>query len=122
MKTVLEIDSGECYAPLVLKPLTAFLLSLALGQFVLPMYYLYETYYITNIEQLANLQTTQTSLVAVRAATDMVLAVTLGFFLRRRRSGIKGTDSILNRMLIYSLVTGLIPTAWAALGIYAVQR
>ena len=86
------------------------------------MVYLAQTYHLTSTLQLAGLQSIGTAFLSVEAAIDMVLATVLAALLYKRRSGIKRTDSILNRMLVYSVGTGLIPTIWAMFGVYTIRK
>ena len=86
------------------------------------MVYLAQTYHITSTLQLAGLESIGTAFLAVEASIDTILAAALAVLLYKRRSGIPRTDSILNRMLVYSVGTGLIPTIWAMFGVYAIRR
>lgn len=53
------------------------------------------------------------------ASTDLVLASSLVFLLRRRRSGFKTTDSIVQRLIAYTISTSLVTFLVASLGLMA---
>ncbi|KAG1724017.1 hypothetical protein EDB19DRAFT_323913 [Suillus lakei] len=53
------------------------------------------------------------------AVVDGVIAFTLCFYLRKRRTGMKRTDSIINRLQLYSINTGAITSLIAALAVVA---
>ena len=86
------------------------------------MVYLAQAYHITSIWKLADLESIVTAFLTVEASIDTILAAALAVLLYKRRSGIQRTDTILNRMLVYSVGTGLIPTIWAMFGVYAIRR
>ncbi|KAI5118909.1 hypothetical protein M0805_004685 [Coniferiporia weirii] len=48
---------------------------------------------------------------AIIAATDVSLAFTMAFLLHSQRSGIRQTDSLINRLIMYSVGTGLVTGA-----------
>ncbi|KAH7923298.1 hypothetical protein BV22DRAFT_1093126 [Leucogyrophana mollusca] len=49
------------------------------------------------------------------AVVDTLIASTLCFYLHRRRTGMRRTDSIINRLLLYSINTGAITSFFAIL-------
>ncbi|KAH7913091.1 hypothetical protein BJ138DRAFT_1224351 [Hygrophoropsis aurantiaca] len=51
----------------------------------------------------------------ISALVDIAIAVTLCYYLHRRRTGMRRTDSIINRLLLYSVNTGAVTSFFAAL-------
>ncbi|KAF9511607.1 hypothetical protein BS47DRAFT_1346626 [Hydnum rufescens UP504] len=48
------------------------------------------------------------SCLAIQATADIVIATCMSLLLRRRRTGFQKTDSVINRMALYTVSTGLI--------------
>ncbi|KAF9514782.1 hypothetical protein BS47DRAFT_842223 [Hydnum rufescens UP504] len=48
------------------------------------------------------------SWLAIQAATDIVIAIWMCLLLRRRRTGFQKTDSVINRMVLYTISPGLV--------------
>ncbi|KAF9514786.1 hypothetical protein BS47DRAFT_1342763 [Hydnum rufescens UP504] len=48
------------------------------------------------------------SWLAIQATADIVIATRMYLLLRRRRTGVQKTDSVINRMVLYTISTGLV--------------
>jgi len=53
------------------------------------------------------------SWLAIQATADIVIAACMSLLLRRRRTGFQKTDSVINRMALYTISTGLITSILA---------
>ncbi|KAF9505111.1 hypothetical protein BS47DRAFT_574981 [Hydnum rufescens UP504] len=53
------------------------------------------------------------SWLAIQATVDIVIATCMSLLLRRRRTGFQKTDSVINRMALYTISTGLITSILA---------
>ncbi|KAG2122929.1 hypothetical protein DEU56DRAFT_831120 [Suillus clintonianus] len=53
---------------------------------------------------------------------DSAIAFTLCLYLRRRRTGMKMTDSVINRLLLYTVNTGAITSLFAILVLIMVSE
>ncbi|KAI5118911.1 hypothetical protein M0805_004687 [Coniferiporia weirii] len=90
--------------------LTTVLALLVTGQFAATLVYFAE---IVNLHETTDLMD-RTTMITVRilnafiAASDTSLASTMAFLLHSQRSGIKQTDSLINRLIMYSFGTGLV--------------
>lgn len=71
----------------------------------------YETFKVMTIEEIVS---------ALVVFTDIFLASSLVFLLRRRRSGVKRTDSIVRRIIVYIISTSLVTSLVACLGLMTV--
>ncbi|SJL07955.1 uncharacterized protein ARMOST_11313 [Armillaria ostoyae] len=58
--------------------------------------------YISNLRTLASLS------LGAGALTDIIIALSLSLFLRRLRTGYKSSDSVVNRLTIYAINTGVL--------------
>ncbi|KAF5365649.1 hypothetical protein D9758_003160 [Tetrapyrgos nigripes] len=50
---------------------------------------------------------------ACAAVADLLIAASLSFYLHRSRTGIRTTDSIINKLLLYAINTGLLTSIFA---------
>lgn len=101
------------------KLLVACLMVLSTGKFAADIVYFAQLYHITSNLQITQYLTTAKALLAVIMFADTILAVTLVVLLRRRKSGFNRTDSLFNRIMGYTIGTGLISGAWAFVGFLA---
>ena len=88
--------------------LAAVLLVLISGKLAPIVVYFAQLYHITSALQLRDHMATATAMSAVFAFVDTTLACTLVILLRRRRSGFDRTDSMVNRIMRYTIGTGLV--------------
>lgn len=88
--------------------LAAVLLILISGKLAPIVVYFAQLYHITSALQLRDYMATATAMSAVFAFVDTTLACTLVVLLRRRRSGFDRTDSMINRIMRYTIGTGLV--------------
>ncbi|KAK0457412.1 uncharacterized protein EV420DRAFT_1688333 [Desarmillaria tabescens] len=58
--------------------------------------------YISNLRTLASLS------LGAGALTDIIIALSLSLFLRRLRTGYKSSDSVVNRLTVYAINTGVL--------------
>ena len=99
------------------KLLTGFLVLLVCGQAVAPAIFSNQIYHITSALQLQNYYTTELAMISVVTVTDTILAVALAGLLYKRRTGFAKSDTILRRLAIYSIGTGLITGLWCTIGL-----
>ncbi|EJD00231.1 uncharacterized protein FOMMEDRAFT_148494 [Fomitiporia mediterranea MF3/22] len=71
----------------------------------------------TNFGQLATLQGLIIALNTLITLVDTVIALTLVVLLRRQRSRCKATESVVKRLIMYSISTGLITGLWSLIGL-----
>ena len=59
---------------------------------------------------------------SVSIFTDLFLAISLAYLLRRQRSAIKKTDSVIQKLIVYTFGTGLVTAACALVTLVAILR
>ncbi|EJC99900.1 uncharacterized protein FOMMEDRAFT_136449 [Fomitiporia mediterranea MF3/22] len=79
-----------------------------------------KSYGFSSFEQLASIQNIITALNSLITVVDSVIAITLVILLQRRRSAYKSTDSVVKRLIMYSISTGLITGIWSIIGLVGV--
>ncbi|TFY62472.1 hypothetical protein EVJ58_g3850 [Rhodofomes roseus] len=84
--------------------ITSLILLLTFGQLV----YTVQAFQLANLTKLADLKVVGTISLGLGVATDIVTALALCYFLRNLRTG---DDSLVNRLTIYALNTGVITSA-----------
>ncbi|KAL5514473.1 hypothetical protein ACEPAG_2561 [Sanghuangporus baumii] len=83
-----------------------------LGQFAMNVVYYGLIYNSNHLDQLAKYLDMIIALNAVIAFTDTLLASVLIWLLRKSRCGIRRTDSIINRLVLYTIGSGLVTSLW----------
>ena len=98
-------------------PLTCVLLIPVAATFAVSLAYFVQVY---NFEYNAQLDSAINTIRGVNAAstsTDMLIAAVLTYLLLKHRSGLKKTDSIVNRLIIYAVCTGSVTALWSIIGL-----
>ncbi|OCB90297.1 hypothetical protein A7U60_g2471 [Sanghuangporus baumii] len=101
--------------------LTGFLVTIVLAQLGTSLSYFGQVYHFTNAAQLLGVLNTERALHALIVVADMLIAVVLIYLLWNRRSGIRKTDSIIKRLIIYTISTGLVASLWGLIGLVGNQ-
>ncbi|KAI5118150.1 hypothetical protein M0805_000530 [Coniferiporia weirii] len=89
------------------RPLTAVLAFFATCQFVATTTYFTKIYDFTKIAQLSSAIASECIMNSVVTFTDISITAVLAFLLRSLRSGMKQSDSLMKRLIIYTICTGL---------------
>ncbi|OCB90410.1 hypothetical protein A7U60_g2421 [Sanghuangporus baumii] len=87
--------------------LTAILCLFILGQFTATIIYTIRLFSFSQVLQVVEAVHVELAMNCIMAFTDTMLALVLIYLLRKGRSGIKTTDSIINRLIIYTVGSGL---------------
>lgn len=93
--------------------LTVILLVAVIAQFVLTTAYCGQIYKFTLLTQLSETIHFELAMNSTAAVTDTLLAACMMWLLRRSRSGIHRTDSLLNRLVVYTVGSGFVIAFWA---------
>ncbi|KAL5508765.1 hypothetical protein ACEPAG_4744 [Sanghuangporus baumii] len=93
--------------------LTAILLVAVLAQFVLTIAYCGQIYNIALMTQLSQKVHFELAMNCTAAFTDTFLAVSMMCLIRKARSGIHRTDSLINRLVVYTVASGFVIAFWA---------
>ena len=98
-------------------PLTGFLVTAILGQLVASMYYSGRISEFSSFTQFHEVLDSERAMNAVVAATDTLIAVVLIYLLLKQRTDFKKTNGIINRLIIYTVGTGLVTAVWCIVGL-----
>lgn len=95
--------------------LTVFLLLPVLAQLVLTLVYCVRLVQMTLIRELSNLAHYEIIMNCSAVLSDVPLAISMIWLLKRNRSGITRTDSIVNRLVRLTIGSGLATALWAVI-------
>lgn len=84
------------------------LMAFVVGQVTIILVYLAKIYHFTSSIQLVSEVHFETAMNAVIATTDLLIAAALVWLLAKNRSTLKRTNSIINRLILYTVASGLI--------------
>jgi len=92
---------------------TGIIMGMALAQFATAVVYTVRSFGLNMAQanQIANLGTIALTL---GAAMDVVTAASLSYFLHKMRTGYRKSDTLINRLIIYSVNTGLLTSVFSA--------
>jgi len=91
---------------------TGIILGMALAQFATAVVFTIRSFHLR--VGLANeIKTLATTALTLGVATDIFTAASLSFFLHRMRTGYKKSDTLINRLIIYSVNTGTLTSVFS---------
>ena len=97
--------------------LTGILIIAVLGQSSSTLFYFGQTYNLQNTLQLRTHLNTPRMMDIVAVFTDTLIAAVLIALLLKHRSGFRKTNSIVHRLAVYTLGTGLVTGLWIIVGL-----
>ncbi|OCB91614.1 hypothetical protein A7U60_g1113 [Sanghuangporus baumii] len=100
--------------------LTGLLVAAVLAQFAMNMLYSCMIYNERNLLLMVKYINVEIAFNCVIAFTDTLLSIVLIWLLRKSRSGFQRTDSIINRLVMYTVGSGFITSLWMVLALVAV--
>ncbi|KAK0202187.1 hypothetical protein DFS33DRAFT_1059450 [Desarmillaria ectypa] len=89
-------------------PITCLILFLTYGQLGLAIAYAVRGFQLNKLMYISNLRTLASLSLGAGALTDIIIALSLSLFLRRLRTGYKSSDSVVNRLTVYAINTGVL--------------
>lgn len=89
-------------------PITCLILFLTYGQLGLAIAYAVRAFQLNKLLYISNLRTLASLSLGAGALTDIIIALSLSLFLRRLRTGYKSSDSVVNRLTVYAINTGVL--------------
>jgi len=92
-------------------PVTAIIVVLALAQLAFACIYTAEAFQVHSLLEVDKLKVIGSLSLGLGVATDMVTAAALCFFLRNLRTGYTKDDSLINRLTLYAINTGVLSSA-----------
>jgi len=93
--------------------LTSFLGATAIGEFVVSLIYTGKAIQMQTFTQLTQLENLSRAINGVGAGGDIVIAMTMIWLLHGSRTGFQKSDTIINRLILFSMNTGLLTSLWA---------
>ncbi|KAJ7087187.1 hypothetical protein B0H15DRAFT_302035 [Mycena belliarum] len=94
-------------------PLTAIAVSLVLGEFGCSVAFTIQSLKLQTWQELGELKGLSMSVNVLGAVSDFVIAVILVFYLRRSRTGFKKSDTMISKLIMFSVSTGLLTAVCA---------
>lgn len=94
---------------------------LAMGNFVAVLVYVAKAAHFTTFIQVTTLKALSISVNALGAATDIVIAAALCYLLDSARTGFEQSDSMINRLMLFSVNTGLLTSICAIMSLIMVR-
>ncbi|KAI0313591.1 hypothetical protein OF83DRAFT_1175529 [Amylostereum chailletii] len=88
-------------------PITLIIVSMTLAQFGLAIAFTADSFH-TRLIQAERIKTIASASLAVGVATDMFTALSLSYFLHTMRTGYTASDTLINRLIMYSVNTGVV--------------
>ncbi|KAL5478260.1 hypothetical protein ACEPAI_2444 [Sanghuangporus weigelae] len=101
--------------------LTGVLSIAVIGQFAATTTYYGQIYHFNLLTQFVEVVHMELILNCVLTFTDMLIAVSLIWLLRKSRSGIGRTDSVINRLVTYTIGSGFVTGLWTMSALIAAQ-
>lgn len=99
---------------------TASVLSLVIAEFVIVIIYVAKAVKLTTFVQVPQLKPLSMSVNAVAAAGDVLIAIFLCTFLQRSRTGFRQSDSLINKLMLFSINTGLLTSICAVMSLVSI--
>ncbi|KAJ8596451.1 hypothetical protein M405DRAFT_166863 [Rhizopogon salebrosus TDB-379] len=99
---------------------TASVLSLVIGEFVLVVVYVAKAINFTTFAQLTELKPLSMSVNAVAAAGDVLIAIFLCTLLQQSRTGFRRSDTMISKLILFSINTGLLTSVCAVLSLISI--
>ena len=81
---------------------------LVIAQFAASLVYYVKEFHFTQAAQLATIFAVTRTINVITCVTDTVIALMLVYYLHTSRTGIRQTDSMLNKLIVFAVNTGLI--------------
>ncbi|KAI0059600.1 hypothetical protein BV25DRAFT_1918387 [Artomyces pyxidatus] len=87
--------------------ITFIIIALALAQLAMASLYTVKAFH-TRLAEASDLRVIGSASLALGAATDIITAGALSYFLHKMRTGYSRSDTLINRLIIYSVNTGMV--------------
>lgn len=99
---------------------TAAVMSLIIAEFVIVIVYVAKAVKLTFFTQVPELKHLSMAVNAVAAAGDVLITVFLCAFLQRSRTGFHQSDNLINRLMLFSINTGLLTSVCAVMSLISI--
>lgn len=102
-------------------PATAIVMSSVIAEFVLSVIYVAKALPIQTFAGLLQLKGISSAVNATTAASDVLIAGCLCFLLQRSRTGFRRSDTMINKLMLFSLNTGLLTGIFAVASLISIS-
>ncbi|KAH7931261.1 hypothetical protein BV22DRAFT_1027496 [Leucogyrophana mollusca] len=99
---------------------TGSVMALVIGEFVLVVVYVTKAMYFETFAQLTTLKALSMSVNAVAAAGDVLIAILLCWLLQNSRTGFRRSDTMINKLIMFSINTGLLTSICAVASLISI--
>ncbi|KAG2158998.1 uncharacterized protein EDB93DRAFT_437288 [Suillus bovinus] len=99
---------------------TASVLSLVITEFILVIIYFSKAIHLTTLSQIPQLKPWSMSTNAIAASGDVLISVFLCTFLKRSRTGFRQSDTLINKLMLFSVSTGLLTSVCAVMSLISI--
>jgi len=99
---------------------TGAVMILVTGEFILVLAYAFQALHFKTFAQLATLKSLSMSVNAVAAAGDVLIAAFLCTLLQRSRTGFRRSDTMINKLMVFSINTGLLTSICAVASLISI--
>ncbi|KAI0959388.1 hypothetical protein AcW1_004224 [Taiwanofungus camphoratus] len=100
--------------------ITAIVMLLILGEFSCVLAYAILAIQMHTFAELSQLKGLSMSVNAIAAAGDLVIALSLCFMLHRSRTGFRRSDGLINKLIVFTVNTGLLTSVCAVCSLIAI--
>ncbi|KAG1813404.1 hypothetical protein EV424DRAFT_64540 [Suillus variegatus] len=100
--------------------ITASVMSLVIAELVIVVIYVAKALELATFTQVRQIKSWSMSINAVAAAGDILIAVLLCTFLQRSRTGFRRSDTMINKLMLYTINTGLITSVCAMMSFISI--
>ncbi|PCH41619.1 hypothetical protein WOLCODRAFT_119331, partial [Wolfiporia cocos MD-104 SS10] len=99
--------------------ITVLILLLVIGEFACIIAYTAKAIHLQTFVELAELKGLSLTVNTLAAAGDMLIAATLSVLLHRARTGYKSSDGVINKLIIFTVKSGLLTSVCAICSLVA---
>jgi len=103
---VWKFSRGNCLV-------TGLIITMALAQFATAIVYTLKAFHL-HLDQADQIKTIGSAALSLGVVTDVFTAASLSYFLHKMRTGFKRSDTLINRLIIYSVNTGTLTSVFSA--------
>ncbi|KIM67816.1 hypothetical protein SCLCIDRAFT_1209960 [Scleroderma citrinum Foug A] len=100
---------------------TVSVLIVVTAQFVMSVIYVSKSISFTTFAQLETLKTLSSAINATTAVSDVMIAACLCFLLQKSRTGFRRSDNMINKLIIFSINTGLMTSLFAIASLVSIS-
>jgi len=100
--------------------LTGVVTLLVIGEFVAVLYYCAKAFQLQTYAQLVSVKNTSMSINVLAAAGDVLIAIVLCSMLQKSRTGFKRSDTMINKLIIFTMNTGLLTSLCAVASLVSI--